>query len=45
VREIVDERTKARNYNHRMMDYNNDPTTTPADVRSLFAEALARIKP
>lgn len=45
VREIVDERTKARNYNHRMMDYNNDPTTTLADVRSLFAEALARIKP
>jgi hypothetical protein len=45
VREIVDERTKTRNYNHRMMDYNNDPTTTLADVRSLFAEALARIKP
>ena len=44
VREIVDERTRARNYNHRMMDYNNDPTTTLADVRSLFAEALARIK-
>ncbi len=45
VREIVDERTKARNYSHRMMDYNNDPTTTLADVHSLFAEALARIKP
>jgi hypothetical protein len=45
VREIVDERTKARNYHHRMMDYNNDPTTTLADVRSLFAEAMARIKP
>ena len=45
VREIVDERTKTRNYNHRMMDYNNDPTTTLADVRSLFAEALARIEP
>ena len=45
VREIVDERTKGRNYHHRMMDYNNDPTTTLADVRSLFTEALARIKP
>jgi hypothetical protein len=45
VREIVDERTRSRNYSHRMMDYNNDPTTTLADVRSLFAEALARIKP
>lgn len=44
VREIVDERAKNRNYNHRMMDYNNDPTTKLADVRSLFAEALARIK-
>jgi hypothetical protein len=44
VREIVDERAKNRNYSHRMMDYNNDPTTTLADVRSLFAEALARIK-
>lgn len=44
VREVVDERTKNRNYNHRMMDYNNDPTTTLADVRSLFAEAIARIK-
>jgi len=45
VREIVDERTKARNYNHRMMDYNNDPTTTLADVHRLFTEAIARIKP
>jgi hypothetical protein len=45
VREVVDERAKARNYNHRMMDYNNDPTTTLADVRSLFAEAIARLKP
>ena len=44
VREIVDERTKARNYNHRLMDYNNDPTTKLEDVRSLFAEAMARIK-
>jgi hypothetical protein len=44
VREIVDERTKSRNYKHRMMDYNNDRTTTLADVRSLFAEAIARIK-
>jgi hypothetical protein len=44
VREIVDERAKNRNYSHRMMDYNNDPTTTLADVRRLFAEALARIR-
>ena len=27
VREIVEARTKDRTYQHRMMDYNNDPTT------------------
>jgi hypothetical protein len=42
VREIVDERAAARNYKHRLMDYNNDPTTRLSDVQSLFAEALAR---
>ncbi len=44
VREIVDERTKARSYQHRLMDYNNDPATHLDDVRSLFAEAIARIR-
>jgi hypothetical protein len=44
VREIVDERSANRNYSHRMMDYNNDPRTALADVRSLFADAIARIK-
>ncbi|HXD21975.1 MAG TPA: hypothetical protein VN613_01350 [Gemmatimonadaceae bacterium] len=44
VREIVDERTKGKSYNHRMMDYNNDPSTHLADVQSLLAEAIARIK-
>ncbi|HEX5184908.1 MAG TPA: hypothetical protein VFW19_17350 [Allosphingosinicella sp.] len=44
VREIVDARTKGRPYEHRMMDYNNDPTTHLSDVKSLFAEAIARIK-
>ncbi len=43
VRAIVDERTAGRPYDHRLMDYNNDPTTRLADVRSLFAEALRRI--
>ena len=43
VREIVEARTKDRKYDHRLMDYNNDATTTLADVHSLFAEALARI--
>jgi hypothetical protein len=44
VRQIVDERTRGRNYDHRLMDYNNDPSTTLADVHSLFAEAMSRIR-
>jgi hypothetical protein len=44
VREIVDARTKDRAYEHRMMDYNNDPTTHLSDVKSLFVQAIARIK-
>ena len=43
VRQIVDERSKGRNYDHRLMDYNNDPSTSLADVHSLFAEAISRI--
>lgn len=41
VRAIVDERSAGRSYQHRLMDYNNDPTTRFDDVRSLFSEALA----
>jgi hypothetical protein len=44
VRVIVDERSKGKNYSHRLMDYNNEPSTKLDDVRSLFAEAIARIK-
>jgi len=44
VREIVDTRSNGRDYKHRMMDYNNDPRTQLSDVRSLFAEAIAKIK-
>jgi hypothetical protein len=40
----VETRTKVRTYQHRMMDYNNDRTTHLSDVKSLFAEAIARIK-
>jgi hypothetical protein len=43
VREIVDERAATRNYQHRLMDYNNDPTTRLSDVQGLFTEALARM--
>lgn len=41
VRLVIEDRTKGRNYDHRLMDYNNDPTTTLADVQSVFREALA----
>ena len=34
-------RRRECNYEHRLMDYNNDPTTTLDDVRSAFQEALA----
>jgi hypothetical protein len=44
VRTIVDERTATKTYQHRLMDYNNDRTTRLDDVRSLFREAIARIK-
>lgn len=44
VRVIVEERTKGRNYSHRLMDYNNDASTHLSDVRSLFAEALSKMK-
>jgi hypothetical protein len=43
VREIVDRRTADRSYHHRLMEYNNDPTTHLQDVQSLFREAEAKI--
>jgi hypothetical protein len=43
VREVVEARSAGRHYNHRLMDYNNDPTTRIEDVRSLFREAIADI--
>jgi hypothetical protein len=43
VREIVEDRTTGRGYNHRLMDYNNDPTTTLDDVQSLFRATLERM--
>ena len=40
VREVVEARSAGRHYSHRLMDYNNDPTTRIEDVRSLVREAL-----
>ena len=36
VRFVIDEIALDRNYNHRLMDYNNDPTTTFADIQEVF---------
>jgi hypothetical protein len=44
VRASVADRTTNRAYQHRLMDYNNDPTTHLADVQSLFAETLAGMR-
>ena len=32
-----------KNYNHRLMDYNNDPTTTFADIQKFFQLLEARV--
>jgi hypothetical protein len=43
IRNVIDDRSKGRSYHHDLMDYNNDPTTTFADMQSLFSEALHRM--
>jgi len=36
MRFVIDEIAADRNYDHRLMDYNNDPTTTFADIQEVF---------
>src|SRR5579862_5557405 len=36
ARFVVDEITKERDYHHRLMDYNNDPPTTLADIHRVL---------
>src|SRR5262249_52295431 len=36
ARFVIDEIAANRNYNHRLMDYNNDPVTTFADIREVL---------
>jgi hypothetical protein len=43
VRFVIDDIAPNRNYNHRLMDYNNDPTTTFADIQKVFALVETRI--
>ena len=44
VRLVIMERTPNSGYAHRLRDYNNDPQTTHADIRSVLAAALAEIR-
>ncbi len=39
VRFVIDEVTPNRDYDHRLMDYNNDPTTTLADIQQVLGIA------
>ena len=36
TRFVIDEIASGRNYEHRLMGYNNDPTTTFADIQEVF---------
>src|SRR5262249_357504 len=45
ARFVVDEIAPNRvNYRHRLMDYNNDPTTTFADIQRVFRLLDARVR-
>lgn len=41
---IDDDLARGNHYHHRLMDYNNDPKTTFADVQKFFALLEQRIK-
>lgn len=43
VRFAVEEASVGRQYEHRLRDYNNDPTTTLADVRRVIEVARERV--
>ena len=40
---VIEEVAPKRNYDHRLMDYNNDPTTTFADVQKVLRLLQQRI--
>jgi hypothetical protein len=43
ARFVIDDLTASRNYDHRLMDYNNDPRTSFADIQHVFELIKARI--
>ncbi len=44
VRLVIMELTPDAGYSHRLMDYNNDPATTHADIRRVLETALAEVR-
>lgn len=44
VRFAVEEATRGRELNHRLMDFNNLPETTLADIKHVLAQATARVR-
>jgi hypothetical protein len=46
MRFVIDEITAERDYDHRLMDYNNDPATTFADIQEVFriTESLIELR-
>lgn len=44
VRFAVEEATRGRELNHRLMDFNNLPETTFADIKQVLAQATARVR-
>jgi hypothetical protein len=44
VRLVIMELTPDAAYSHRLMDYNNDPSTTLADIQKVLETALAEVR-
>ena len=44
VRWVVEDRTRGVDLAHRLMDYNNLPTTTFADIKGVLADAIQRLR-
>jgi hypothetical protein len=44
VRWVVDDRTRGMTLEHRLMGYNNLPTTSFADIKAVLAEAARRLE-
>jgi hypothetical protein len=43
ARFLIDEITRRRNYQHRLMEYNNDPTTKFSDIQKVFRLLESRV--